>query len=625
MPSTSRTPTLNGIRSLLHHFLLATISLVTYFFHVAGSTILNMTIYYISYAYKTVVDYIYRYAHRKYREWVFCGEVFILNVKNNLKGSMLFTAFTKYDKVYKSFTRMWMMRTTEVKHETESKPKPSKTETTPPGRHDHRFTSRKSPDNLSSTPLRSSYHSPSSPQSADCHHPRNCVYQNTNPSSPYSQNGRRQPKFRQKLTIFSFRPKSDPCVAPSTVFQAKKIEDTKKIEYSPRLDVGHYLAAPPLVVLRNEYTLMPYERVFQEHRRQKAVFEWQQEQEQQRQKAEQQAEYQRLYEATLSAQELLQSHEPDYRSRVSELGSYGQLLFSVLTQLINAMDHCNEQGICFVASELNKNVLKPVNNIFQAMNQDIPLLLDDANKIRAEWPIYEMQTALERFNNAHDAGHLHMEIQGLAVSMNHLWQSILQSIDAVESADSLIEKVIASQMGWAYQPQGHAQPQYQQAPTEVSYATQNFASFTEFVNASKAATNQQPQVPSTTVDSPISGSSSSTNDQQPMGYLASKILSYIKLNVLDFEAEVKELLNKNEKVMPRPCRALTDQLEYIRDVALGETGIFDGSEDSDCARMKTEVKKVIKSIANLTNAKEKNTMKTRELDVVAHKVLKLWI
>jgi hypothetical protein len=64
-----------------------------------------------------------------------------------------------------------------------------------------------------------------------------------------------------------------------------------------------------------------------------------------------------------------------------------------------------------------------------------------------------------------------------------------------------------------------------------------------------------------------------------------------------------------------------EDLEWLDTYAQGETGMLG---PNDCCGMKKEIDRVTRKIANLRDGKEKNKTTTRELEVLAHRVLKLW-
>jgi hypothetical protein len=118
----------------------------------------------------------------------------------------------------------------------------------------------------------------------------------------------------------------------------------------------------------------------------------------------------------------------------------------------------------------------------------------------------------------------------------------------------------------------------------------------------------------------LGGASSTPSATGPSNPKADSILSYMNANILDFQANVARLL-KDGHLSTAPRKENEDILETMQALAGGETG-FLGVQDG--MLFKREVESLVRKIANLSNRAERNKQTTRNIDVLAHEILKLW-
>jgi hypothetical protein len=183
--------------------------------------------------------------------------------------------------------------------------------------------------------------------------------------------------------------------------------------------------------------------------------------------------------------------------------------------------------------------------------------------------------------------------------------------------------------------------QHSQAPVQQPKALQavapkginagrNFASFADLTNATKICSSEQAYVPnisaslvsnsSPSIGSPTATAPADNASSTPNNNKALVLMKYIEEQVLDFQDNVSNFV-KEGKVNTTRRNNNETILQWMIDYIADDSGILTGD---DGYLMKTEIQKMISKIANLSSTKEKNVLKTRNINVLAHQALQTW-
>jgi hypothetical protein len=171
------------------------------------------------------------------------------------------------------------------------------------------------------------------------------------------------------------------------------------------------------------------------------------------------------------------------------------------------------------------------------------------------------------------------------------------------------------------------------APTDAN-AGKNFGSFTDLLKASNGGTQGNGHaVPDITITPPTSiipaptvntlassfavpGTTSSTLQTPQIQALT----QYINDQVLEFQDNVQNFIKDGHIPVGRRCEC-EEVLQSMYDHVQGATYLLTAN---DSPLMKTTIEILIGKIANMKNAKERNKKTTRDLEVLANKVAKIW-
>ncbi|KAH7069589.1 hypothetical protein BKA63DRAFT_421401 [Paraphoma chrysanthemicola] len=320
-----------------------------------------------------------------------------------------------------------------------------------------------------------------------------------------------------------------------------------------------------------------------------------------------------------------------YDERVAKLVQLGPKFHAEITNF----DHAFEQGdlnlLCEAITALVTQIIEPAHAILQEMPAEIALETVGATELMNAWPLDKVDDNLQQFTGP-NMSNFNNETQHMLNYMMQGFHAICAPIfKAVPLANPLnpapslpfeakpisvpfmhvsADAPAPMTLQPALQPQTQPQPESQQLASEDQNVGKNFASFADLIKS-----NAQAQVPSITVTPPSFGGSILTG-LAPTGTFTTTIND----KVLDFQDAVGKLI-QHGSVKASPRKAIADDLEWLDTYAQGETGLL-GKED--CVMMKNEIRRVLIKIANLRDQKEKNKLATRELDVLANRVMKLW-
>ncbi|KAH7070084.1 hypothetical protein FB567DRAFT_539835 [Paraphoma chrysanthemicola] len=370
--------------------------------------------------------------------------------------------------------------------------------------------------------------------------------------------------------------------------------------------------------------------------------------EQQRQEAKAEAERQRKV-------AIFQHFCSRYDERVAKLVQLGPKFHAEMTKFDHAFEQDDLNLFCEAITALVTQVIEPAHAILQEMPAEIALETMGATELMNAWPLDKVDNILQQYtgpnmSNFNDETQhmLNYMMQGFhaicapifkAVPLaNPLNQAPSQPFEAKPISVSFMHHPNAAPAPMTSQPKLQHQPQPQSESQPLAHAGQNadknFASLADLIKS-----NAQAQVPAITITPPSFGGSilsglaptgtfhtsddTSSGTTNPPSSDSNKVLVLkqgINDKVLDFQVEVGKLI-KDGSVKASPRKAITDDLEWLDSYAGGETGLL-GKED--CVMMKNEIRRVLIKIANLRDQKEKNKLATRELDVLANRVMKLW-
>jgi hypothetical protein len=375
---------------------------------------------------------------------------------------------------------------------------------------------------------------------------------------------------------------------------------------------------------------------------------------------------------------LLEHYCSKYDQRVLKLVQFGPKINTEITKLLQAFENGDLESLQHATITLITETLEPANSIFEKMKEEIALEELGAQELMNAWPLNGIDTVLNVFKDetlsvfgdeVQEA--LRYMLQGLRALCKPVLSAVPLTIafneevtpifaatpipipfyDYAASVNTRLPPQIqpqfiqqqfqaAQQQSQASQqpPQASQQhsriPQQQpQAPQAVSpegvNAGKNFASFADLTKAAKVSSSEQSHAPKTTA--PLTSSSLPTlgaptatakadNISTPKTNKVLVLMKYIEDQVLDFQDNVSKFIKEGKVNTTRRGENETI-LQWMVDYVADDTGIL---TDNEGYLMKTEIKKMINKIANLSSAKEKNVQKTRIINVLAHQALKIW-
>jgi hypothetical protein len=353
---------------------------------------------------------------------------------------------------------------------------------------------------------------------------------------------------------------------------------------------------------------------------------------------------------------LLDHYWSEYVQQVANLAQFGSSFCSTITYLLQAFDEGNLDALHQGTVDLINNVLIPSNNILEEMKKAIMLETMGAQSLSEAWPVNDVDRLLtvldaqtlsqftEDFQNT-----LGYMLQGLRAICQPILTAVPFENPLNEQPPPLFQaapipitfkdyaKQKSQQSQQPNQPYQLLQTQQQTqdavAP-EDDNAGKNFGSFADLMNATKGATQGNNQTvpsiniipPSFTVPAPtvnstlpsftVPGTTSSTA-QTPQVQALTK---YMNDQILDIQDNIDNFL-KGGYIPVGRRRGCEEVLQWIYDHVQGATGILTAN---DSPLMKTTIEIMIRKITNMKNAKERSKKTTRDLEVLANRVVKIW-
>jgi hypothetical protein len=340
---------------------------------------------------------------------------------------------------------------------------------------------------------------------------------------------------------------------------------------------------------------------------------------------------------------LLDHYWSEYVQQVANLAQLGPVFCSNITYLLQAFDGGNLDALHQSTIGIIEDVLIPSNEILEEMKKYILLETMGAQSLSEAWPLDDVDRVLTIF----DAPTLSQFKDNFQYTLNYMLQAlrdICQPIlAAVPFENPLNEQPTHTFKAapipiifedWVKQKsQQEQQPQNVAAPTDAN-AGKNFGSFTDLLKASNGGTQGNGHaVPDITITPPTSiipaptvntlassfavpGTTSSTLQTPQIQALT----QYINDQVLDFQDNVQNFIKDGHIPVGRRCEC-EEVLQSMYDHVQGATYL---PTANDSPLMKTTIEILIGKIANMKNAKERNKKTTRDLEVLANKVAKIW-
>lgn len=310
---------------------------------------------------------------------------------------------------------------------------------------------------------------------------------------------------------------------------------------------------------------------------------------------------------------LLRHGRARYMDRVEQLAWFGPKLSNGVDMLETALKQNNVDDASICVQEIIADIIDPVTTIFEDMEKDIPLEKEGACIIIEHWPVERLDKV---YSFLQKEASLPIEflffVQGLEVGCAPL-------INPTPFHHPLDSKPVLNVEPYPVDA-GEAQPSFMPShfteannvptgaavdPVPAENDSKNIACRADFTNTLQATQGGQQKSSSKT-----SGSSSIEKDV---------VFSYMTSTLFEFQMSVQDLM-KGDSLSTSARNDVSTILQKLMDCGHGKKQLL---EEGEAALYKAEVQRIQRRIANLANSVKK-PIKTRELDTLAHNVMKLW-